>query len=148
MVTTNSYKQYQRTTIETASQKQLIIMLYDGAIRFLRVAKEGIEEKDLELAHNALIRSQAIVLELLSGLNPETGEIAEGLAALYQYFLQRLVEANKDKDQKIIDEVLSFLVDLRDVWDQINDEKKTPPQPKKTLHKEEQRIHQKISLQA
>lgn len=125
MESAGSLKQYQRNQIEMASQKQLILMLYDGAIKFLRLAKEGIENNDLELAHNSLLRSQAIILELLSGLNPESGKITEGLAALYDYFFQRLVEANKAKDTEIIDEVIPYLQDLRGVWDQIQEEKKT-----------------------
>lgn len=123
MESAGSLKQYQRNQIEMASQKQLILMLYDGAIKFLRLAKEGIEQQNLELAHNALLRSQAIILELLSGLNPDSGKIAEGLAALYDYFYQRLVEANKAKDSEIIDEIIPFLQDLRGVWDQIQEEK-------------------------
>lgn len=121
MVNRDSYKKYQRTQIETASQKQLILMLYDGAIRFLHLAKEGMAKEDLELAHNALIRSQAIILELLAGLNQDSGEITEGLTALYEYFYQRLVEANRNKDPEIVDEVLPFLQDLRGVWAQINE---------------------------
>lgn len=136
----SSYRQYQRTQIETASQKQLILMLYDGAIRFLHTAKEGIAREDLELAHNALIRSQAIILELLSGLNQDSGEITQGLTALYDYFYQRLVEANRSKDTDIIDEVIPYLQELREVWAQI----KEGGQNGET--KEEERVSEKISL--
>lgn len=146
MESAGSYKQYQRNQIEMASQKQLILMLYDGAIKFLRLAKEGIEEQNLELAHNALIRSQAIVLELLTGLNPDSGKVSEGLSSLYDYFYQRLVEANKEKDTEIIDEIIPYLQDLRGVWEQLEEEEenKKPQMVKEKPTKEE--LSERISL--
>lgn len=142
MANPDSYRQYQKTQIETASQKQLILMLYDGAIRFLRLAKESMAEGDLETTHNALIRTQAIILELLSGLNQDSGEITGKLAALYDYFYQRLIEANRDKNSEIVDEVINFLQELRDVWAQVKEER----QNGKTSEKTAIPVPEKISL--
>jgi len=111
------YSAYERTKVETADQRQLILMLYDGALRFMQRATAKIEANDIEGAHNYLIRTRDIISELLATLKPEKGgEIGENLKQLYTYMFNRLVEANLTKDTAIIREVSQLMGTLREGW--------------------------------
>lgn len=114
----NQYiKQYQKSQIETASQEQILIMLYNGAIQFLNIAKKAMEEKDIETMHNHIIKAQKIITEFQTTLDMENGgDLAQRLYSLYAYLHKRLVEANIKKNADYIDEVLTHLKDLRDTW--------------------------------
>lgn len=116
MANINPYKQYKQTSVETASPEKLIIMLYDGAVKFLNQAKVGMGSGNIEETNIALKKTQDIISELMLGLNMEAGEIARNLFNLYDYFQRRLVEANTKKDINLIDEILGYLVELRDTW--------------------------------
>jgi len=121
-VTQDKTKQYLKTQVQTASKEQLVVMLYDGAIRFGEQAKSRIDAKDIEGAHNLLVKTQKIVMELLCALNTEEGgEIAGNLVALYKYMYGRLIEANIYKDKARLDEVLGMLRSLRTAWAQAVD---------------------------
>jgi flagellar protein FliS len=92
-------------------------MLYDGAIRFLTIAREKMATGEIEPRHTNLLKVQNILAELLSSLNMrEGGEVAVNLQRVYTYMLQQLVEANLHDNPKPIDDVLVMLCDLRDSW--------------------------------
>jgi flagellar protein FliS len=111
------YRAYQATNVQTADQARLILMLYDGAIRFLKKGRGKIYVGDMEGAHNYLTRSRDIVAELLATLRPEkAGKIGENLKRLYVYAFNRLVEANLRKDAAAVDEVIHILAVLREGW--------------------------------
>lgn len=111
------YQTYQNTNVNTADQRQLIVMLYDGVIRFLRKSVVKMETGDVEGAHNYLVRSREIVSELLSTLRPEkAGEVGENLRRLYVFCFNRIVEANLYKDPAMVEEVVRILTTLRDGW--------------------------------
>ncbi len=114
----NPYNSYKETQVKTASQGKLIVMLYEGAIKFLNIAKQAIDDKDIEAAHNNIVKSQDIIMELLMSLNLEVGDIAKKLYNLYLYMNKRLMEANMNKDKAPIDEVLKMLTELKEVWEQ------------------------------
>lgn len=111
------YDQYRKTTVETLSPAKLLLMLYDGALNSLRTAHKAIEEKDLTLAHNQLIKAQDIVTELMATLNMGI-PISQQLYSLYDYIQRRLIEANTNKDSAIIDEAYEFISELRDAFAQ------------------------------
>lgn len=111
-----AYQVYQQNQVFTASQEKLVTMLYDGALRFINLAKQGIEEKNLEKANENFIKAQRILAELMGNLDRSVGEVAENLFSLYEYMHRRLVEANVKKDGKIAQEVYELLKDLRDTW--------------------------------
>ena len=113
----NPYEEYTKVNVNTADQRQLILMLYDGALRYMKKASVKIEQADIEGAHNYLVRSREIVAELLATLRPEKGgEIGQNLKKLYTYVFNRLVEANLRKDVEIIEEVIGILSTLREGW--------------------------------
>lgn len=110
---------YLKNQIETSSPEQILILLYDGAIKFLNQAKIGIQNKDIELSHNNLTKAQNIISELRNTLDMEIGgDLANNLYALYNYFNRRLVQANIKKEIEPVDEVLEHLRGLRDTWKQ------------------------------
>ncbi|NLJ80898.1 MAG: flagellar export chaperone FliS [Firmicutes bacterium] len=94
----NAYQVYRQTQISTASQGELLIMLFDGAIRFAQQALEHLGQGETEQAHFKLMRTQDIVNELISSLNLDLGEIAHNLQQLYTYINDLLVQANIEKD--------------------------------------------------
>jgi flagellar secretion chaperone FliS len=116
----NPYAQYKQTEINTANQGKLIVMLYDGAIRFLNVALENLPEKKYDTVNNNILKAQDIITELMLSLNIEAGgQIAQNLFSLYVYFKKKLIESNIRKEPDGIIEVLKHLKDLRESWNQI-----------------------------
>jgi flagellar protein FliS len=117
----NPYNKYKQTQITTANQGKLIVMLYDGAIKFLNIAIDNMEPRTYDVVNNNILKAQDIVTELSLSLNMnEGGEIATNLFNLYMFFKKRLLEANVQKDAKLVQEVLDNLKVLREAWDQIS----------------------------
>lgn len=110
----NAYDQYRQTSIQTAPPEQLIVMLYDGAVRFLEQAKAALREG--EDASQPLGRAQDIMVELAGSLNRSAGPIADNLAQLYDFWIHRLFQAQVRRDVALVDEVLSMVRDLREAW--------------------------------
>lgn len=119
MAYAKSAKQYQRQQIETASPEEILIMLYEGAIRFLMISKKSLAQKDIQTFHNNLIKTQNIITEFMSSLDMELGgETAKNLFNLYEYLNYRLVQANIKKDEEMLDEVLDHLRKLKGTWEE------------------------------
>ena len=111
---------YGGAQISTAPQKKLILMLYDGVIQNLKTAEAALEVKNLQTAHQKILKGQRIVEELMVTLNfNEGGNIAKDLYRLYEYFHWSLVQANIKKDPVQIAEVRQYLEELRGSWQQI-----------------------------
>ncbi len=110
-------KQYKKTQIDTTPKEQILLMLYDGAVRFLHQAKEGFAEKNIEKIHNNLIKVQNIITEFETTLDIENGgEFAQNLFALYEFMNRQLVRANMKKDEAALDIVIKHMTELRDTW--------------------------------
>ena len=123
MTAQNPYRkqavQYQKQAIETASQEEILIMLYDGAIRFMVIAQKAMAEKNLEKAHKHLLKAQYIITEFMTSLDQEIGgEMAVNLYRLYEYLHHRLVQANMKQDPEMVDEVLGHLRKLKATWEE------------------------------
>jgi flagellar protein FliS len=115
----NSAEVYKKNLINTTSSQNLVLMLYDGAIRFLKKAVTALDEKDIPSVNQNLIRAQDIIAELMAGINFDAGEIARELYTLYEYMHYRLVQANLKKDKMAAVEITQMLGELREVWAQI-----------------------------
>jgi flagellar protein FliS len=113
--TSNAYQVYQQNEVLTASKGKLLIMLYEGAIKFLRFAKVAIDEKNIEDANKYLIKAQNIISELMATLNMDY-DISKDLYSLYDYMKYRLTQANIKKDKAIIDEIIDMLSGFKDTW--------------------------------
>ncbi|MCG8529285.1 MAG: flagellar export chaperone FliS [Desulfovibrionales bacterium] len=113
---------YFSTQVSTTSQGQLLIMLYEGCIKFLNQAKVSIEEKDVAKKGVLISRAMDIINELDGSLNAEAGgEIAKNLHQLYLFCNTRLLKANLHMECSHIDEVLKIIDGLRDAYAQIID---------------------------
>lgn len=113
---------YRTNAVLTASPGQLVLMLYDGALRALALAREGFSRPEddvrrIEVINQQLLKAQAILSELQAGLNFEAGgEIAKTLNSLYDYYNRRLFEANMRKQAAPVIEVERLLGELRAGW--------------------------------
>lgn len=108
---------YQQTTISTQNKGRLIIMLYDGAIRFLRQAIRDLEVNDYAAKGRNISKAQDVILELNTVLDMEAGgEIAQNLRSLYNFMLRHLSQANLKCDTQMVREVVSLLEDLNQSW--------------------------------
>jgi len=104
----------------TAPPERLVVMLYDGALRFLARAAVAMREQGPVAAAQPIQRAQAILEELLSTLDMEQGgEVAERLQAIYVFCLRELPDAQLKRDDVKIDQVAGLLRELRDAWAQI-----------------------------
>jgi flagellar protein FliS len=114
----NAYlNQYKNNQVYSASPEQILIMLYDGAIRFLTQAMQGIEEENIELKSHGIQKAMAIVMEFRNTLDHKIGgEIATNLDALYDYMIREMTQANLKKDRQKLQAVQNMLCDLRDTW--------------------------------
>ncbi|MDN5346738.1 MAG: flagellar secretion chaperone FliS [Clostridia bacterium] len=118
MATADPCRAYQEYQVQTLSQEKLVLMLYDGAIKFCSQALKALEQKDYARTNNYLLRAQDILNELMVSLNREAGEIADNLHRLYDFMYRWLVEANVKKSAKHIIDVRDILVGLRDAWEE------------------------------
>lgn len=121
MPTANPWNSYRRITTLTAPPGQIILMLYEGALRSLERSLPGFSHADPGEAnmtvHNNLQRAQEIIHELNCALNMnQGGEIASTLRQLYDYFGRRLRESNLRKEPTGVREVIRHLTVLRDAW--------------------------------
>jgi flagellar secretion chaperone FliS len=107
---------YHETSVLTASPEQLVVMLYDGAGRFLRQAEVTMAQGSYVQAGEKLSRAEAILDELLATLNMAAGEIAERLQAIYVFCKTRLIEARIERDPARVAQVARLLADLRESW--------------------------------
>lgn len=112
----DKYRVYQEQAVLTASPGKLILFLYDRAISLLNQAQKALNSNEGEKAHNSLVDAQSILWELISSLDHKVEPLAQNLFLLYDYILQRLVEANLKKDETIIIEVRELLTELRESW--------------------------------
>ncbi|NLY84924.1 MAG: flagellar export chaperone FliS [Tissierellia bacterium] len=111
----NTYKQ---NTVLTATPEELTLMLYEGAIKFMKIAKYSIENRDMERAHSSLIRAQDIILELNYSLDMNY-EISKDFRSLYNFIHEKLVDANINKDIKSIDDALEITNEMKDTWKEV-----------------------------
>ena len=117
----NSYNvnQYRQNQISTASPEQILLMLYDGAIRFVRIAIDGIETKKPAEKCRGISKATAIITEFSNSLNHEIGgKIAEDLDALYSFMIRELSSALLNNDTDKLRTVETLLVDLRETWEE------------------------------
>lgn len=114
---TRSVDAYRRTEVQSRTPLELVVMLYDGAMRFLVAAREAMDRRDIRARRDAISRVLAIIGELQNTLNMERGgEVADRLDRLYNYMSFRLLDATQHNDPKAVDEVHRLMTTLRDGW--------------------------------
>jgi len=122
MVTHGYAQTYRANAVLTASPGQLVLMLYDGVLKSLAIARDAFsrpaeDPRRIELINAQLLKAQTIIAELQGGLNMEAGgEFARTLSQLYDYHNRRLLEANLRKQVEPVVEVERLVRELRDAW--------------------------------
>lgn len=123
-VTEKAARRYREEHVSGLSQKELILMLYDGAIKFSSAARDAIEKKDFATSYISIVKARDIVTELLCILNVEQGgDVAANLQRLYIYVIGRLTEANFTHEIPLLDNVLTVLGNLRSGWAELDFDK-------------------------
>ena len=118
---------YRESAVLTAPPERLVVMLYDGAGRFLFQAATAMREGDVPTAHERLRRAERIVEHLLATLDMSQGEVAERLEAIYVFCLQLLGEGRIRQDADALDKVRELLGELREAWAEIAQRAPTGP---------------------
>lgn len=118
MLANQGYAAYASNKINTASPADLVLMLYEGAIKFCNIAIVAVENKDIQKAHNNIMKVERIIQELQMTLDHKY-VTAKDFDEVYTYLLRRLREANIKKDAEILEEVLKHLRTMRDTWKEV-----------------------------
>lgn len=110
---------YRESAVLTAPPERLVVMLYDGARRFLHQAATAMRDGDVPTAHERLRRAERVVEHLLATLDMSQGELPERLEAIYAFCLELLGEARLRQDPERVDQVSGLLGELREAWAQL-----------------------------
>ena len=110
-----AYQNYKKQEVKG----KIVVLLFEGTIKFLRKASKAIDEDNIQEAHNNIVKAENILYELMSTLNMDAGEIADNLMRLYDFMIWQLIEANRDKDKNKVESVIELLLPLCDAWKQI-----------------------------
>ena len=119
MYTANPYNIYKQNSVNMASSQQLLLMLLDGAVKYTKIARMAILNKDIPRAHKELVRVQGIFLELMITMDKNT-KYMEDLYNIYDFIKNELVKANIKKDITIIDNTLPLIEEIRDMWYEVD----------------------------
>ncbi len=118
MALPNAYSQYNNSKVLTASPAELTLMLYEGAIKFVNIAVVSLEQKNIQKAHENIMKTQRIIDYLRQTLDMKY-PVAQEFEKIYLYISQRLIEANVKKDIEILEEVNTHLRAVRDNWKEV-----------------------------
>lgn len=112
----NALNAYKSNSVNYASKEQLLLMLLDGAVKFSKIAREGLKEKDIKKSHTNLIKVQDIFIELMVTLDTGAGDWANIMYKVYDFIRERLTLINLKKDVEMMDELLPVIESVRDTW--------------------------------
>ena len=118
MAMMNAYAQYSNSRILTASPSELVLMLYEGAIKFGNIAIMAIEQRDVQKSHTNIIKVQRIVDNFRATLDMKY-PVAEDFDRVYAYLQGRIIDANLYKDKAIMEEIIGHLRAMRDTWKEV-----------------------------
>ena len=113
----NAFNTYKNNSVNFASKDQLLLMLVDGAVKFSKIARQAILDKDVKKAHENIVKTQNIFYELMTTLDvAKGGEWAHDLMSVYDFITRRLTDANIKKSIEIMSEIIPLIEDVRDIW--------------------------------
>ncbi|MFG6114692.1 flagellar export chaperone FliS [Halobacillus sp. MO56] len=113
-----SIQAYQTNSVETASPGELTLMLYNGCLKFIKLAGKAMDSKDFEQKNINIQKAQKIIQELMVTLDPEVS-ISKEIMPLYDYINRRLLDANLKNDTTILGEASELVGELRDTWKEV-----------------------------
>jgi len=116
-MTKNSLDEYRQTQLLGMSQAELLVMLYQGAIRFLHEAIEMVEKERFDQSWQKFDRARRIVVHLCGTLNRDAGDLADKLAALYAFLIEQITIANARRDIQAAQNCIDILRTLKEGWE-------------------------------
>ncbi|KZE60226.1 flagellar protein FliS [Bacillus amyloliquefaciens] len=117
MAINNPFAAYQQTSVFTAAPEELTLMLYNGCLRFIKLARQAMKQNNLEAKNENIVKAQNIIQELSITLNREI-EISEQMSSIYDYIRRRLIDANVQNNGEFLDEAEKLVTEFRDMWKQ------------------------------
>jgi flagellar secretion chaperone FliS len=119
MAANNAYNIYKNNSVNYASKEQLLLMLVEGAVKFAKIGRQAIVDKDVKKSHENIVKAQNIYYELITTLDVNAGgDWAKSLMSIYEFIVERLVQANMKKDTMIMNEVIPLMEEVRDTWNE------------------------------
>ena len=115
----NPYQQYKQTSVQTASPGELVLMLYNGAIKNINVSLAHLDKGEKEEFRTKIDKALDIVTELMVSLKPEGGDISTQLTNLYDFVINRLIAGSAKYSKKELEEALQIITGLRDTWQEM-----------------------------
>lgn len=112
------HQAYKQNSVNTAKPGELTLLLYNGCLKFMKLAKIAIQENNIEQRNINLIKAQNVIQELMLTLNMDV-EISKSMMQMYDYIFQRLIEANTKNSIEIIDEVEGYVMEFRNTWKEV-----------------------------
>ncbi|SFC60631.1 flagellar export chaperone FliS [Clostridium uliginosum] len=112
----NGYNVYKSNSVNYASKDQLLLMLVDGAVKFAKIARQAMLDKNIKMAHENIVKTEDIFTELRASLDTKVGDWALQMFNVYGFINEKLFEANMKKDVKVLNEVIPLIEEIRDIW--------------------------------
>jgi flagellar biosynthetic protein FliS len=120
MYSNNAYNTYKNNSVNYASKEQLLLLLLDGAVRFTKVGRQALMDNDIAKANDNIKKVQSIFYELIATLDlSKAGDWGPKLVSVYKFIIDRLIQANIRKDEKIMEELLPLIEEVRDTWQEV-----------------------------
>lgn len=113
-----AYQVYQTNSVQTASPQELSLMLYNGCLKFMKLAKKAFDEKNIEAKHTNLTKAQAIINQFRITLDMDV-ELSNDLDALYEFINDQLIKANIQNNLEALQVAEDMVLELRDTWKQM-----------------------------
>jgi flagellar secretion chaperone FliS len=133
----NPYKKYQQTQVTTASREKILLMLYEGAIRFNKLAQNNMKENKIAEKGKYISKTTAILSELMATLDFKTGgKLAADLENLYVFMIDKMIEGNVKNDIKCLVDVEELLMTLYKAWKDVVDNPRADGVPSKAMQPE------------
>lgn len=108
---------YLEQQVLTATREQLLLLTYDGVLRFLALARQGLQRGDYHQKHLGITRAQVLLLELRSSLDFSVApELAQNLASIYSYLVESLARADLADDEEMLGHITALVSELREAW--------------------------------
>ena len=132
----NAFQKYKATSVQSASREKLLLMMYEGAIRFVKQAITAIEQKQIAEKGTNIGRAYDVIMELNNTLDHKVGgEISKNLEQLYMYMTEQLTKGNIDNNTENLKNVLKILETLYDGWKMAVEQIKKQEQSKANTEK-------------
>jgi len=120
MYNNNAYNTYKNNSVNYASKDQLLLIILDGAVKFSKMGRQAILDKDIKGAHENIIKTQNIFYELMISLDlSHSSDWGLNVISIYKFIIDKLVQANIKKDINIMDEIIPLIEEIRDMWNEV-----------------------------